>query len=128
MGCAGEKQKLEDEILLMRLNRMEIQMNKELAMKKLADKGIAVKQGFIPDYIDPDFAQENNIYIDDEYMLNNRKTEKTDRIIKDNQSENLAAKKKSKSSKEIRAKTEMNEKKKKKKGKDKEKKKRKNSD
>ena len=30
-------------------------------MKKLSDKGVAVKQGFIPDYVDPVFAKENNI-------------------------------------------------------------------
>ena len=129
MGCSGEKEKLEDRILLMKLDRMEIQMQKEIALKKLADKGVAVKQGFIPDYIDPVFAKENNIYDDDEYMLNNRKTDKSDqpeRIDLPNRSEVKISKKKSKSSKDIRVKTNIGEKKKKKKN-DKDKRKSKNS-
>ena len=129
MGCSGEKEKLEDRILLMKLDRMEIQMQKEIALKKLADKGVAVKQGFIPDYIDPVFAKENNIYDDDEYMLNNRKTDKSDqpeRIDLPNRSEVKISKKKSKSSKDIRVKTNIGEKKIKKK-KDKDKRKSKNS-
>ena len=129
MGCSGEKEKLEDRILLMKLDRMEIQMQKEIALKKLADKGVAVKQGFIPDYIDPVFAKDNNIYDDDEYMLNNRKTDKSDqpeRIDLANRSEAKIPKKKSKSSKDIRIKTDIGEKKKKKK-KDKDKRKSKNS-
>ena len=129
MGCSGEKEKLEDRILLMKLDRMEIQMQKEIALKKLADKGVAVKQGFIPDYIDPVFAKENNIYDDDEYMLNNRKTDKSDqpeRIDLPNRSEVKISKKKSKSSKDVRIKNDIGEKKIKKK-KDKDKKKSKNS-
>ncbi len=129
MGCSGEKEKLEDRILLMKLDRMEIQMQKEIALKKLADKGVAVKQGFIPDYIDPVFAKENNIYDDDEYMLNNRKTDKSDqpeRIDLPNRSEVKISKKKSKSSKDVRIKADIGEKKIKKK-KDKDKRKSKNS-
>ena len=129
MGCSGEKEKLEDRILLMKLDRMEIQMQKEIALKKLVDKGVAVKQGFIPDYIDPVFAKENNIYDDDEYMLNNRKTDKSDqpeRIDLPNRSEVKISKKKSKSSKDVRIKNDIGEKKIKKK-KDKDKRKSKNS-
>jgi hypothetical protein len=129
MGSSGEKEKLEDRILLMKLDRMEIQMQKEIALKKLADKGVAVKQGFIPDYIDPVFAKENNIYDDDEYMLNNRKTDKSDqpeRIDLPNRSEVKISKKKSKSSKDVRIKNDIGEKKIKKK-KDKDKRKSKNS-
>ena len=129
MGCSGEKEKLEDRILLMKLDRMEIQMQKEIALKKLADKGVAVKQGFIPDYIDPVFAKENNIYDDDEYMLNNRKTDKSDqpeRIDLPNRSEVKISKKKSKSSKDVRIKNDIGEKKIKK-IKDKDKRKSKNS-
>ena len=127
MGCSGEKEKLEDRILLMKLDRMEIQMQKEIALKKLADKGVAIKQGFIPDYIDPVFAKENNIYDDDEYMLNNRKTDKSEQIERidvDNKAEFKGVKKKAKSSKDVRAKADLGEKKKKKK---KDKKKSKNS-
>ena len=117
MGCSGEKEKLEDRILLMKLDRMEIQMQKEIALKKLADKGVAIKQGFIPDYIDPVFAKENNIYDDDEYMLNNRKTDKSEQIERidvDNKTDIKGVKKKAKSSKDVRAKTDLEKKKKKK--------------
>ena len=127
MGCSGEKEKLEDRILLMKLDRMEIQMQKEIALKKLADKGVAIKQGFIPDYIDPVFAKENNIYDDDEYMLNNRKTDKSEQIERidvDNRTQFKGVKKKAKSSKDVRAKNDLGEKKKNKK---KDKKKSKNS-
>jgi len=96
---------------------MEIQMQKEIALKKLADKGVAIKQGFIPDYIDPVFAKENNIYDDDEYMLNNRKTDKSEQIERidvENKTEFKGVKKKAKSSKDVRAKTDLEKKKKKK--------------
>ena len=108
---------------------MEIQMQKEIALKKLVDKGVAVKQGFIPDYIDPVFAKQNNIYDDDEYMLNNRKTDKSDqpeRIDLPNRSEVKISKKKSKRRKDVRIKNDIGEKKIKKK-KDKDKRKSKNS-
>ena len=118
MGCAGEKEKLEDEILLMKLDRMEIQLQKELAMKQLSKKGVAVKQGHIPDFVDPVFAKENNIYEDDEYMLNNIKNAKTDgkkeKKFDDVKSENLAVKKRAKTSKNVRVKTDIGDKKKKK--------------
>ena len=128
MGCTGSRENLEDQILLMRLDRMEVQMMKELELKKLSENhGVAIKKGFIPDYIDPDFAKENNIYEDDEYMLNNnaykykdkeRERDKDrDRDISNTKSE-IKRPKKSKSSKDVRTKTEPNFRKKKKSKKD----------
>ena len=123
MGCSGEREDLEEQIMLMKFDRMVIQLQKELAMKKLSDKGVAVKQGFIPDYIDPSFAKENKIYEGDEYMMNNLKTvkldAKTEKKFDDVKSENLTVKKKEKSSKNVRVKTDIGDKKKKKKSKDK---------
>ena len=130
MGCTGSRENLEDQILLMRLDRMEVQMMKELELKKLSENhGVAIKKGFIPDYIDPDFAKENNIYEDDEYMLNNNaykykdkererdKDRDRDRDISNTKSE-IKRPKKSKSSKDVRTKTEPNFRKKKKSKKD----------
>ena len=34
MGCTGAKEKLEDRMMLMKLKRMEIQMEKEKELKK----------------------------------------------------------------------------------------------
>ena len=37
MGCSGEKEKLEDRMMLIKLARMEIQMEKEKELKKLSE-------------------------------------------------------------------------------------------
>ena len=87
MGCSGEKEKLEDRILLMKLDRMEIQMQKEIALKKLADKGVAVKQGFIPDYIDPvekrtnQINQKGQIYQIDQKLKYPKKNQKVVKML-----------------------------------------------
>ena len=67
MGCtSGDKEKIEDQMMLMKLERMEIQMEKEKHAKKLSEmEGKDIKPGNIPDYIDPEFAKEKNIYDDD---------------------------------------------------------------
>ena len=67
MGCtSGDKEKIEDQMMLMKLERMEIQMEKEKHAKKLSEmEGKDIKPGNIPDYIDPEFAKKNNIYDDD---------------------------------------------------------------
>ena len=63
MGCAGAKETLEDKMLLMKLDRLEIQMEKEMQLKKLGEMhGAQVRKSIIPDYIDPVFAKENNLY------------------------------------------------------------------
>ena len=77
MGCSGAKEKIEDQMMLMKLARMEIQMEKEKELKKLSEmEGKPIQRGVIPDYIDPVFAKEKNLY-DDEFVLNDKKTDAT---------------------------------------------------
>ena len=67
MGCVGAREKIEDKMMLMKLERMEVQMEKEKELKKLADlEGHTIKRKHIPDYIDPKFAREKQIYDDDD--------------------------------------------------------------
>ena len=62
MGCAGAKETLEDKMLLMKLDRLEIQMRKEIELKKLNEKyGEPIRKSIVPDYIDPEFAKEYNL-------------------------------------------------------------------
>ena len=62
MGCSA-KESLEDQMLLMKLDRLEIQMEKEMQLKKLGEMhGAPVRKSIIPDYIDPVFAKENKLY------------------------------------------------------------------
>lgn len=76
MGCSGAKEKLEDQMMLMKLKRMEIQMEKEKELKKLSEmEGKPIQRGVIPDYIDPVFAKENNLYEDDEFFADDKKTD-----------------------------------------------------
>ncbi len=77
MGCSGPREKLEDKMMLMKLERMEIQMEKEKELSKLSQiEGHKIKPSHVPDYIDPKFAKEKNIYEDDDLEENNDK--KTD--------------------------------------------------
>jgi len=67
MGCAGAKEKIEDKMMLVKLERMEVQMEKEKELKKLSElEGHSIKRSHIPDYIDPKFAKEKQIYNDDD--------------------------------------------------------------
>ena len=67
MGCAGAKEKIEDKMMLVKLERMEVQMEKEKELKKLSElEGHSIKRSHIPDYIDPKFAKEKQIYDDDD--------------------------------------------------------------
>ena len=76
MGCGGAKEKLEDQMMLMKLKRMEIQMEKEKELKKLSEmEGKPIQRGIIPDYIDPVFAKENNLYEDNEFIADDKKTD-----------------------------------------------------
>ena len=48
---------------LIKLKRMEIQVQKEKELKKLSDMdGAPVKHGQVPDYIDPEFAKQKYLY------------------------------------------------------------------
>ena len=67
MGCAGAREKIEDKMMLMKLERMEVQMEKEKEPKKLEEiEGHKIKRGHVPDYIDPKFAREKQIYDEDD--------------------------------------------------------------
>ena len=83
MGCAGEKEKLEDKMMLMKLERMELQMEKEKQLKKLSElEGHEIKRNHIPDYIDPKFAREKQIYDDDDENIRDKKTDESLRKTK----------------------------------------------
>ena len=77
MGCAGAREKIEDKMMLIKLERMEIQMEKEKELKKLAElEGHTIKRSHVPDYIDPKFAKEKQIYDDnDDDEIGNKKTD-----------------------------------------------------
>ena len=77
MGCAGAREKIEDKMMLIKLERMEIQMEKEKELKKLAElEGHTIKRSYVPDYIDPKFAKEKQIYDDnDDDEIGNKKTD-----------------------------------------------------
>ena len=96
MGCSGPREKLEDKMMLMKLERMEIQMEKEKELSKLSQiEGHKIKPCHVPDYIDPKFAKEKNIYDDDDLDENNDK--KTDINGKNkNKNKNKKGKEKSK--------------------------------
>ena len=100
MGCSGPREKLEDKMMLMKLERMEIQMEKEKELSKLSQiEGHKIKPCHVPDYIDPKFAKEKNIYDDDDLDENNdKKTE-------------INGKKKNKKGKEKSKKKDKNDKK-----------------
>ena len=62
MGGSSDKESTENKMMLLKLERMEIQMEKEKELKKLSDlEGRQVQRGKVPDYIDPVFARENNL-------------------------------------------------------------------
>ena len=62
MGCTSSREKIEDEIMKLKLVRMEIQMERENHINKLSEMdGKKIIYNNVPDYIDPDFAKEKNI-------------------------------------------------------------------
>ena len=76
MGCTGEKEKLEDQMMMVKLKRMEIQMEKEKELKKLSEiEGKPIQRRIIPDYIDPIFAKENNLNEGDAFISDDKKTD-----------------------------------------------------
>ena len=78
MGCGTAREKLENEMMVYKLERMEIQMEKEKELKKLAEiEGHTIERHFIPDYIDPEFAKEKRLYADQRNIKNDK--EKTNK-------------------------------------------------
>ena len=117
MGCAGTREKIEDKMMLMKLERMEVQMEKEKNLKKLSEiEGHTIKRNHIPDYIDPKFAREKQIYDDDdEDEDENIGDKKTDDVLgKDKNDKNGKGKGKSdkkgkeKNDKKVKVKKEKN--------------------
>ena len=93
MGCAGAKETLEDKMLLMKLDRLEIQMRKEVELKKLNEKyGEPIRKSIVPDYIDPKFAKENNLDENYEDIKVDSKTEKKSEQQSGKQSEQQSGK------------------------------------
>ena len=123
MGCAGEREKIEDKMMLIKLERMEIQMEKEKELQKLSDiVGHEIKGSHIPDYIDPKFAREKQIYDDDDEAIgykktnDSRKKEKSEKK-KDNKNDKKKENKKDKKDKKEKVKKEKRKEKKEKKDK-----------
>ena len=110
MGCSGAKEKLEDRMMLIKLARMEIQMEKEKELKKLSEmEGKQISRVGIPDYIDPEFAKQKNLYfvendnqverkVNTDIQISN-KSKKNEKKKKDNLTELSEKKQKVKNSK-----------------------------
>ena len=53
MGCTSDREKIEDQMMQIKLNRMEIQMERENKINQLSQMdGRKIKYKNIPDYID----------------------------------------------------------------------------
>ena len=94
MGCGSPREKIEDEMMVYKLERMQIQMEKENELKKLAEiEGHAIERTKIPDYIDPEFAKEKKLY--EEYQDEDKdKTKKNKDKRKENGEQGSPKKKK----------------------------------
>ena len=61
MGCESVKEKVEDEMLKMKLEREEIRTERYKILKILNEfDGGSRKAAVIPDYIDPEFSNKNS--------------------------------------------------------------------
>ena len=61
MGCGNAKKEIENQMMIMQLERVNIQMERAKNLKLLEDiDGIKRKTISIPDYIDPKFSQQRN--------------------------------------------------------------------
>ena len=59
MGCGNPKEKIEDEIMKMKMKRTESQMERYNQLEKLKNlHGLEIKPSIIPDYIDGNFLRE----------------------------------------------------------------------
>ena len=61
MGCGNPKEKVEDEMMKMKMKRIELQMERynQLQLLKEID-GSEIKPPVIPDYLDPKYTNNNN--------------------------------------------------------------------
>ena len=61
MGCGNAKKEVENQMMIMQLERIKVQMEREKNLKLLEDiDGCKRKSIAIPDYIDPEFLKEKN--------------------------------------------------------------------
>ena len=80
MGCGSAREKIEDEMMVYKLERMEIQMQKEKELKKLAEiEGHTIERHKIPDYIDPEFAKQKKLY--EEFQNDDKTKTKKDKKL-----------------------------------------------
>ena len=93
MGCAGVREQLEEKMMLMKLERMEIQFEKAKYIQQLSEiEGHKIQINHIPDYIDPKFAREKQTY-DDDKTIRDTKTAETQRKEKSKKYKNKNDKK-----------------------------------
>jgi len=64
MGCGSVQKNIENEMMIMELERVNIQMERRKNLKMLEDlDGVKRKANVIPDYIDPKFAKDKLNYL-----------------------------------------------------------------
>ena len=108
MGCSGAREKIQDKIMFLKLERIEIRIEKEKELNKLSEiEGHKIKPSQIPDYIDPKFARENNIYDNDDEFCFIDKNINTNIII-NNQNKKRKAKGKGKRKRKSKNKEKIN--------------------
>ena len=74
MGCSGHQEIIKDKIMLLKLERTKIQIEKENLLDELSKKeGHIIKPSQIPDYIYPKYAKEKNVYNYIEFYNNDKK-------------------------------------------------------
>ena len=116
MGCGTPKEKLEDEMMAYKIERMEVQMEKEKELKKLAEiEGHTIERGRVPDYIDPEFAREKKLYPEliDKDKDKDKSKDKISKNIKGDEGSDHIKKKRKFSKKNTEETTEKKKKKKK---------------
>ena len=97
MGCTGDRQTIEDKMMLLKLKRLEVQFTKDKELEKLEEiDGKPIRKMKIPDYIDPEFAEEKNFPTGWE---NESDKDNDSDIGSDSEDENKRAKRKGKKSK-----------------------------
>ncbi len=99
MGCSSPREKIENQMMVYKLERLNIQMEKEKEIKKLEEiQGHVVERTKVPDYIDPVFAKEKRIIVESNDIDNSKSIKKNDNNKdKDkNNSENSPKKKRKK--------------------------------
>ena len=102
MGCITPKEKIEDQMMQIKMLKMEIQMDRENKVNQLSQmEGRQITYQQIPDYIDPKFAQEKKIY----YGNN---TEIIERISKETNEKNNKLKNSTKLKKRSKSKKKKN--------------------